>query len=196
VVAQAWFDVVYDANAALDMVDSSHGASAAWSGARYNFYQTRDGKMILMCPIESKFWYRFCRGADRLDLFDENADGGIYDYGIDDTLRHEVQAIIESRDLSEWIKLAIEFDFPLGPAPRDLTEWLNDPHVRDRAMLIEAEHPVIGAFSFVASPIKVRDQPNMIGAAAPSLGEHTPQILAALGVDDTELQRLRAAKVV
>ena len=79
---------------------------------------------------------------------------------------------------------------------RSYAEAANDPHVLERDMLqpIEQEDgktvPITGpAAKFSRTPIKVRRR-------AAKLSEHTDEILAELGLDETERQRLRDAKVI
>ena len=79
---------------------------------------------------------------------------------------------------------------------RSYAEAARDPHVLERDMLqpIEQEDgktvPITGpAAKFSRTPTKVRRR-------AAKLGEHSDEILAELGFDAAERQRLRATKVI
>ena len=45
-------------------------------------------------------------------------------------------------------------------------------------------------------PVKLSNNPCRIGLPAPRLGEHTEEVLTELGIGDSELDGLRAKKVI
>jgi formyl-CoA transferase len=47
----------------------------------------------------------------------------------------------------------------------------------------------------VGQPVQLERTPSSIVRAAPRRGEHTEEVLADLGLDAAEIQRLRAASV-
>jgi formyl-CoA transferase len=54
----------------------------------------------------------------------------------------------------------------------------------------------LGGVPLVGSPVRLDGERADSDLPPPALGEHTADVLAALGVDPTEVDRLRAAKVV
>ena len=60
-----------------------------------------------------------------------------------------------------------------------------------------AEHPVLGPLALLRSPINLSaaPHPERFARAAPDPGEHTDEILRALGYDDAGIADLRAASV-
>jgi crotonobetainyl-CoA:carnitine CoA-transferase CaiB-like acyl-CoA transferase len=86
--------------------------------ARYQSYETKDGRFVLFCPEEHKFWTTFCELVGREDLKGE-------DFGVD--LRREIQSILHQRTQREWVDLAIEHGLPLGPIHNRVTEVRDDP---------------------------------------------------------------------
>jgi formyl-CoA transferase len=79
---------------------------------------------------------------------------------------------------------------------RSYAEAAKDPHVLERDMLQPTEQedgktvPITGpAAKFSRTPTRVRRR-------AAKLSEHTDEILAELGLDAAERQRLRNAKVI
>jgi crotonobetainyl-CoA:carnitine CoA-transferase CaiB-like acyl-CoA transferase len=198
VVKQAWVRVTMELNGHL--VSRNLGApkrAGEWKGARYHFYETRDGKVILFCAIEPKFWAHFIDAVARPDLAGIGA-GGLVDYADEDQeLVIELQSLFRTRDERDWVRLAADHDFPLGPAPRALQEMMDDPHVQARGMIFEADFPEVGPFKYISSAVKVDGQSNdEIRVQAPTLGRHTAEVLHGLGVKSHDLDRLEREKVI
>jgi crotonobetainyl-CoA:carnitine CoA-transferase CaiB-like acyl-CoA transferase len=168
---------------------------ADMTGARYNFYLTKDEKVVLLGALERKFWQAFCQAIGRLDLVGPPNDI-VLDYGVDVSLRLELTKIFKERSEADWVELALAHDFPLSPAPRNLREWADNAHNRAREMCVTASHPVIGPFEFVASPIRADHEAYEIRCHAPARGEHTVAILAELGLDESEVKGLLADGIV
>ena len=56
--------------------------------------------------------------------------------------------------------------------------------------------PDVGPFTYVGTPVIVDGEPFTVRRPAPRLGEHTDEVLVALGYDDAEIAALRARGVV
>jgi len=163
--------------------------------AKYQHYQTSDGKYILFCCIEQKFWDKFCRVSNRDDLLDRHNREDAVDFGFGDAaLRREIQATFRTKTQQEWVAVAIQHDIPMGPALR-FDEVADDPHLAARGMLVEEEHPVLGPLLTLGSPIRVPGETFAV-RSAPSLGQHTEEILTSLGLTPAEIGLLRNDGVV
>ncbi|MBU2097600.1 MAG: CoA transferase, partial [Gammaproteobacteria bacterium] len=85
---------------------------------------------------------------------------------------------------------------PAGPvmSPQQV---LDDPHAAARKVFNYLEYP--GAAKpapVMQTPFSLSETPTEIHRRAPTLGEHTDQLMKELGYSDAEIQRLRAARII
>jgi crotonobetainyl-CoA:carnitine CoA-transferase CaiB-like acyl-CoA transferase len=200
VIAQGWIGAVYGWNERrlIDRTGLPAAGAVPFSSARYQYYETSDGRFVLFCAIEPKFWERFCEAVDRRDLIDpESGDASPIDFAHgDEQLRRRLQEIFHTRTQQAWIELAIAADIPLGPAHQGVQELRHDPHLAARSIMVDGEHPVAGSFRYVGSPVVVDGEKFAVARPAPALGEHTDEVLAELGIADDAIAELRAARVI
>jgi crotonobetainyl-CoA:carnitine CoA-transferase CaiB-like acyl-CoA transferase len=71
-----------------------------------------------------------------------------------------------------------------------------DPQARAREMSVETEHPAAGRIRNIGVPVKLSETPGAIRRSAPTLGQHTDEILRELGLGAEEISALRRARVV
>jgi len=77
---------------------------------------------------------------------------------------------------------------------RDLA---TDPHLLQRGLFVELEHPEVGARQHVGIPWKLHGSPVRVRRPAPCLGEHTDYVLREiLGRGPDDVARLRAAGIL
>ena len=167
-------------------------------GAKYQFYQTKDAKYVMLGCIEPKFWKRFCEGVDRPDLAERNDNPEVpVDWGGgQDDLRPEVQGIIQTRTLDDWMSFASLHRLPICPAYGDIRELAGDPQLGYRGAFQNGTHPVAGDFSYLAEPARVEGQAYELGHPAPTLGEHTVPLLLELGISSQEIDALARAGAI
>ena len=168
--------------------------------AKYQYYETRDGKFVIFCGIEHKFWDAFCRAVGREDLLGSKDTSALRSTSQPSRLdlRRELQEIFHTAD-------APRSGCRSGPrarhrhgtgAPASRT-CSSDPHLaRARDPAPRASTRTRGEFVSVGWPAPVRGQPFGIERPAPRLGEHTEELLAELGYAGARVAELREQGVV
>ena len=84
---------------------------------------------------------------------------------------------------------------PTGPI-NDLSQVYEDPQVLARDMVVELDHPTAGPTRNIGLPIKLSETPGRINRPAPTLGQHTDEVLADFGYSKQEIAALRDGDVV
>jgi formyl-CoA transferase len=111
----------------------------------------------------------------------------------------DLTAVIEGwtmkRDKHEVMRAFAGRGIPCG-AVLDTAEVLADPHLRERGMVFDLEHPTRGRFAMIGSPMRLSDSPIEV-SPAPLFGEHTEDVLRTLaGYSADDVQRLREKGVL
>ena len=87
-----------------------------------------------------------------------------------------------------------QHDIPCGPI-LSMEELAAEPSLRATGTIVEVDHPTRGKYLTVGNPIKMSDSPTEV-TRSPLLGEHTTEVLAELGFSASEIDALRAEKVI
>jgi len=84
---------------------------------------------------------------------------------------------------------------PCAPI-NDVAAAANDPHIAEREAMVEVPDPVAGTMWVTGKMIKFSRTPMEVGSA-PTVGEHTDEILTGLlGYDAERVAALKAANAV
>lgn len=163
--------------------------------APYQAFETADGNINVGAANQAN-WERLCAAIGRDDLALDPRFANPSDRM--DNLEALAAALEETfaRETSDhWLTALDAAGVPAGPIYA-LDEVYADPQVRARDMVVETEHPVAGRVRNIGIPIKLSETPGAFRRPAPTLGQHTDEVLRELGVSDDRLAELRAAGVV
>jgi crotonobetainyl-CoA:carnitine CoA-transferase CaiB-like acyl-CoA transferase len=161
----------------------------------YQAFAAADGHLVLAVGNDGQF-ARLCGVLGRPALA---ADPRFATNAARVEHRAALLAILEpalaARPAAAWIGALEAAGVPCGPI-NDLRQVFDDPQVRHRGMRQEVDHPVAGRTALVASPIRLSGTPLPPPTAPPTLGQHTGEVLAELGLSAAEVAALRDAGVV
>ena len=82
-----------------------------------------------------------------------------------------------------WLEKLEAKDLLCAPV-RSLPEALDDPQTAMNDMLLEVEHPLLGALTLLSSPVHLSEAPVKLRHTPPRLGEHNDEIMDAFGLAD------------
>jgi crotonobetainyl-CoA:carnitine CoA-transferase CaiB-like acyl-CoA transferase len=106
-------------------------------------------------------------------------------------LAERIESVLRDRPCAHWLALFEANDFPCGPI-NDYAAVFADPQVQAREMVVNIDHPTLGAVKALGSPIKMSATPPDPSRRAPLLGEHTDEILLQAGFSQDDIDRLRS----
>ena len=112
-----------------------------------------------------------------------------------DALAARIEAITVHQPRGYWLERLDEHDIPCGPI-NDYAQVFADPQVLAREMVVETEHPTLGAVRTLGSPIKLSATPPDVGRRGPQLGEHTDEVLSEAGFSGAEIATLRSSTTI
>ncbi|MGI8596513.1 MAG: CaiB/BaiF CoA transferase family protein [Thermoleophilaceae bacterium] len=158
--------------------------------ACYRPYACRDGGYVALGALEPKFWQELCRGIDREDLLEAQ-------FAPPDSDAHaELERVFLERTREEWTAFAAEHPCCLEPV-LDLDEALESELVHARGMVVELDQPGAQApVRQLGSPVKMSRTPARPPTPGPALGEHTADVLAAIGYSEEEIAALEESGAV
>ncbi len=88
-----------------------------------------------------------------------------------------------------------ELDY-FGAPVLSIGEVMEDQHIKERRAFIERDHPTAGPTTLLAPWIHLSKTPTSIHHDAPAIGQHTDEVLGALGLTTADLADLRAQGVI
>ena len=151
--------------------------------------------VFLYCSTQ-EMWYALFKTIGRPEVADEPRF----------TDRKERRKNIEelTRIIEEWttqrpkqevMKVMGEAGVPCG-AVLDSVELLDDPHLRERGMIVSVDHPVRGKFTMPGCPVKLEDSPVEV-RSSPLLGQHNRDVYGTmLGLNESDLERLKQQGII
>lgn len=162
----------------------------------YEAVQASDGDWFILGVGSDNVWRAFCQHVGREDLandprFASNVER-IANY---EALLPTVREVIRGKSSDQWLSELREAGVPCGRI-NTVAEALGDPHVIERGMIIELEHPALGLIKSLATPVHLADTPLVYRRHPPRLGEHSEEVAAELGYSADEVAALRAEGVL
>jgi crotonobetainyl-CoA:carnitine CoA-transferase CaiB-like acyl-CoA transferase len=162
-----------------------------------NHYRCRDGRWFLIALTpDGRRWQDFAAAIGRSDLFADPR------FATPAARRANVRALIATldavfaeRDWASWREVLEASGIAFGVVGT-VDDIPHDAQMQASGALVPLDDPRAGASLTVSSPLQIEGQAKVPATMAPELGQHTVQVLREAGVDDTEIARLLAARVI
>lgn len=156
-------------------------------------YRTKDSWIFVMCNKE-KFWKMFVRAIGKPEWADHE-DYGSYRARLAnrDRLTTDLDTVLSAATTDEWVR-KLAGTVPVAPV-YDVARALENPFVHEQERVLTSPHAVRGSIRTPACPIRCPGAGERVGVA-PQLGEHTREILLALGYDEARIKALAAEKAI
>lgn len=141
-------------------------------------------------------WDGVLKTIDRTDLVgDKEWSDAWWRAGNWDEVRAVIEPWTSQRDKWTVMKQMQANGVPCS-AVYDTGDLLADEHLRERGMVVEIDHPQVGAFEAPANPVRLSASASHV-TRAPLKGEHTDDVYAELlGMTPEDIDRLRADGVL
>lgn len=157
----------------------------------YQSFQARDGWFAIAVGNDRQF-SRLCDllGKPELGVDEKFATNSARVQNREEIIA-VLSAIFKTTSVSEWLQKLDEAGIPCGTI-NNFEQVFSMPQVNEREMLVQMEHPTIGALPLVGSPLKMGGTPVEYRLSPPLMGEHTEYVLKnLLGYSSEKVEELR-----
>jgi glutaryl-CoA transferase len=157
----------------------------------YEVYRGRDDRYFVVGIGTEALWRRFVQALEiqgdigRDERFQTNA----LRIKNREILVPLLQNLFQQTPAGTWLGKFAEADIPAALI-NTVPEALNDAQTRARSLIVQIEHPAMGAAKSIASPIRFSNTPMSYRLPPPLLGEHTSAILQSLGYTAEEVKSI------
>ena len=174
-----------DAFAHLAQAGVEYGPTSRIASSQCFAFTCQDGKpLAIHLSVQAKFWQSLLALIDApaiaADPRFRDRSGRVANYH---ALRAALAPIFTSRPRDEWLAALAELDVPSAPI-NSIPDAMRDPQVVHLETFGTTTHPTQGAVLSIRSPIRI-DGTRPDNAPPPMLGEHTAELLAELGLADS-----------
>jgi crotonobetainyl-CoA:carnitine CoA-transferase CaiB-like acyl-CoA transferase len=163
--------------------------------APYQAFKARDGYFIVAC-LTGAFWKRLPGAIGRPELLaDErfrSMTGRVENRA---ELERILNDVFATADVDHWIERIEAADIPTCRV-NSLRDVFALPQLRENDALVSVPHPTRGEVEVLNCPVRMSGSPTAVSRGAPTLGEHTDEVLESLGVRADERTALRERGVL
>ena len=162
----------------------------------FEAFASADGYVIIALGNDT-LWTKFCEHVDRQELISDER----FQTNADRTENHDqlfpiLSEIMSQRTTDDWIDALGNIGVPCGPI-NAMDKVVTHPQVQAREMITRVAHQITGEVEVPGVPIKLSETPGSVDAPAPSLGEHTTEVLTGLlGMSLDEINKLKQDRII
>ena len=162
----------------------------------FEAFASADGHVIIALGNDT-LWAKFCIHVNREGLISDKR----FRTNADRTENHAelfpiLSEIMSQRTTDAWIDALGKIGVPCGPI-NAMDKVVSHPQVQARQMITRIAHQITGEVEVPGVPIKLSETPGNVDAPAPSLGEHTTEVLTnVLKMSPDEVAKLKQDGVI
>jgi len=152
-------------------------------------FQTKDG-WVTIAPFTDQQWERLCAGVGHPEWWQLESRA--------DRMRAALRGIAKAfpeHESAHWLAILKEADCP-GGAVHNYDTLFEEPEVVANENFTIYEHPQAGQVRTVNSGMRFSETPARMRRMPPRLGEHTEEVLREAGFELSQIEELRAEKVI
>ncbi|MET4309761.1 CaiB/BaiF CoA-transferase family protein [Bradyrhizobium sp. RT4b] len=161
-----------------------------------NTYPSSDGRHVVIAGNSDAIFKRLMLVIGRPDLADDPAlasnDGRVRG---NDLLDAAIAAWTSERTMDEILARLDAADVPAGRI-YSVADIVEDPHYAARDMILSTELPGDVTVKMPGIAPKLSDTPGVVKWPGPTLGQHTDEVLAGLGLQAGDIAQLRRSGAV
>ena len=162
----------------------------------FEAFASADGHVIIALGNDT-LWAKFCEHVDRAELISDKR----FKTNADRTENHGqlfpiLSEVMSQRTTDDWIDALGKIGVPCGPI-NAMDKVVTHPQVQAREMITRLTHQITGEVEVPGVPIKLSETPGSVDAPAPSLGEHTSDVLTGLlKMHPDEVEKLKQDGII
>jgi crotonobetainyl-CoA:carnitine CoA-transferase CaiB-like acyl-CoA transferase len=161
-----------------------------------NVFRTKDGRYIGISASIQAMAERLFRAIGRPDMIaDPRFRTNTERVKNAEECERPIREFIAARTLAQTMAVFEQAEVTAAPV-YDIDQFMADPHVIAREILVEVPDPDVGGLPMHNVVPRLSATPGRLRRPAPALGEHTAEILGSLGLDEQAIAALAAEGIV
>lgn len=157
--------------------------------------RTRDG-WISMLPYTERHWQAFFVEVGRPELAERYSIANRQERNAQvRALYGHLRELSPLKTTAEWMALCEKLDIPATPIYA-LDDLPAHPHLKAVGLFEDAQHPTEGPIRQLRPTARFAATPTRVYRQAPTVGQHTSEILREAGLGEEAIARLKASRAV
>ncbi|MGB9668647.1 MAG: CaiB/BaiF CoA transferase family protein [Thermosulfidibacteraceae bacterium] len=162
----SWLGIPLAEYIATGIVPKRRNTWSTGATSCYDVYEVKDG-FVTIAGLEEKFWIDIMKAIGREDLIP-------YQNSREKWVKEEIEKTLKQFTIEEIERLAREKGLCMMPV-KDISQVLEDPHVKMRELIWEIEIEEEGKVKTIAPPIKFGNIKPIVKSPPPEMGEHNEE---------------------
>jgi benzylsuccinate CoA-transferase BbsF subunit len=166
--------------------------------APHNCYRCRgEDKWVSIAVATDQEWLAFCEAAGRPEWAEDERFSDVYERWRN---REELDRLVTTWtvDYTHYEVTAMLQEAGVAAMPSlSNQEIFDDPHVEERGMAAEVEHPKMGKQVVMGGPWRLSETPAVVTKSSPLIGEHNEYVFGELlGMSTGDIRQLIDEEVI